>query len=416
MIDRRRDVLEAAQALGRLSTVVGAVFDRWDVIWAGAAGEAGLDAQFRIGSITKSLTTVLTLQARDAGLLRLDDTLGDHLGPVGYAECTLRDLLSHRSGMQSEPNGPWWERHRGVDLSALLAANDGSGRVAGPGQTFHYSNLGFALVGAVLEQVRGHAWRDLVRRDLLEPLGMRQTSYLPRPHAVPGWSVDHFTGVRVHEPLHDTGAMAPAGQLWSTVGDLVLWGQFLAGGRPDVLAAPSLDEMRRPTSPDYALGLHLGMTAAGPTVGHTGSMPGFMACVMVEPGSGLGGAVLTNATTGVAQQDLVEALVDGDGPDRVPAAWRPTTAVPESVRGATGVWFWGNSAHTARWHNDRLELESLAVPGDPEVFEWEGTALRGTHGYHCGETLHVLRDATGEPVRLECATFVWTRTPYPDGP
>ena len=138
--------------------------------------------------------------------------------------------------MQSEPRGPWWERTRGGDFPALAPANDGSGRVAPAGAWFHYSNLGYGLLGEVVARRFGTPWRALVSERLLQPLGMRTTSYLPRPGAQPGWSVDHFTGVRVHEPLTDTGAMAPAGQLWSTLADLVTWGQALGGARPDVLA------------------------------------------------------------------------------------------------------------------------------------------------------------------------------------
>ena len=149
---------------------------------------------------------------------------------------TVRDALAHSSGMQSEPRGPWWERTRGGDFTALAAANDGSGRVAPAGAWFHYSNLGYGLLGEVVARRFGAPWRALVSERLLQPLGMRATSYLPRPGAQPGWSVDHFTGVRVHEPLTDTGAMAPAGQLWSTLADLVTWGQVLGGARPDVLA------------------------------------------------------------------------------------------------------------------------------------------------------------------------------------
>ena len=84
-MDQRRQVcLDVAQARGRLTSVVGAVFDRYGAVWAGASGDGpGLGGQYRIGSITKTLTAVLVLQARDAGLLDLDDPVGRHLGAVG---------------------------------------------------------------------------------------------------------------------------------------------------------------------------------------------------------------------------------------------------------------------------------------------------------------------------------------------
>lgn len=412
MPERRQARLQEAQARGRLPSVVGAVFDRYGVVWAGAAGDCpGVGGQYRVGSITKTMTAVLVVQARDQGLLDLDDALGDHLGDVGYGEVTLREALSHTSGMQSEPVGPWWERHHGGDVSALLAAHDGSGRVAPAGEWYHYSNLAYGLLGEVLARVTGRPWRQLVADQLLRPLGLTQTSYLPRPTAQPAWSVDHFTGELAREPLTDTGAMAAAGQLWSTIPDMVLWGQFLAGARPDVLAAPSLAEMSRPVSESYGLGLRLEVASAGTMIGHTGTMPGFMAALLVEPSSGIGGVVLANATTGIDQVALLLDLVDGDFVDDLPEPWTPTVRLPAVVEGVPGLWFWGHSATEVRWHNDGLELRPLARPGG-DRFELQGGVLVGVSGHHRGERLHIHRRRDGSVSHLESSTFVYAATPY----
>jgi CubicO group peptidase (beta-lactamase class C family) len=416
MSHQRQRLLDVAQAEGRLTSVVGAVLDRYGAVWAGGAGQApGLDGQYRIGSITKTMTAVLVVQARDEGLLDLDDPLAAHLGEVGYGEVTIRDALAHASGMQSEPRGPWWERTRGGDFAALAAANDGSGRVAPPGAWFHYSNLGYGLLGEVVARRFGAPWRALVAERLLQPLGMRATSYLPRPGAQPGWSVDHFTGVRVHEPLTDTGAMAPAGQLWSTLADLVTWGQVLGGARPDVVRSSSLEEMQRPVTPDYGLGLMLGLHPGGRLVGHNGSMPGFLAALHVDPDSGIGAVVLANATTGIDPRELAVSLIDGDpdADDTRPAPWRPTVAVPPEVAGVPGLWFWGNTAYDVRWHNDGLELRAMARGNVvTDRFEPVHGTLVGVSGYHRGELLDVVRRPDGSVHHLECATFVYTRTPY----
>jgi CubicO group peptidase (beta-lactamase class C family) len=412
VVERRQVCLDVAQATGRLTSVAGAVFDRYGVVWEGAAGRgAGTVGQYRIGSITKTFTAVLVMQCRDAGLVDLDAPVGRHLGDIGYADTTPRQLLSHTSGMQSEPAGPWWERSRGADFDALVAANDGGGRVAPAGEYFHYSNLGYGLLGEVVARVTGRPWRQLVADVLLGPLGMTQTSFLPRPHAQPGWSVDHFTGVRCLEPLASTGAMAPAGQLWSTVGDLVLWGQFLAGGRPDLLDPSTLHEMSQPVLDDYGLGLQTSAYTGGRLVGHGGSMPGFMARLVVDPGSGIGAVVLTNATTGLDTHQLALDLIDGDFIDDVPEPWVPTVTVPPEAEGLPGLWFWGNTAHEARWHNDGLDL--VALTGTMrDRFVVVGSRLVGASGYHRGETLQVHRRDDGTVSHLECATWVYTRTPY----
>ena len=260
----------------------------------------------------------------------------------------------------------------------------------------------------------GAPWRVLVAERLLQPLGMRATSYLPRPGAQAGWSVDHFTGIRMHEPLTDTGAMAPAGQLWSTLGDLVTWGQVLGGARPDVLAAATLEEMQQPVTPDYGLGLMLGMHPGGRLVGHNGSMPGFLAALHVDPGSGIGAAVLANATTGIDPRELAVSLIEGDpdASDQRPSPWRPTIAVPAEAHGVPGLWFWGNTAYDVRWHNDGLELRAMARGNVvTDRFEVVGGALVGASGYHRGERLDVVRRPDGSIRNLECATFVYTRVP-----
>lgn len=415
-MSQRQRLLDVAQAEGRLTSVVGAVLDRYGAVWVGGAGQApGLDGQYRVGSITKTMTAVLVVQARDEGLLDLDDPLAAHLGDVGYGEVTVREALAHASGMQSEPRGPWWERTRGGDFAALAAANDGSGRVAPPGAWFHYSNLGYGLLGEVVARRFGAPWRALVAERLLQPLGMRATSYLPRPGAQPGWSVDHFTGVRVHEPLTDTGAMAPAGQLWSTLADLVTWGQVLGGARPDVLRSSSLEEMQRPVTPDYGLGLMLGVHPGGRLVGHNGSMPGFLAALHVDPDSGIGAVVLANATTGIDPRELAVSLIEGDpdADDARPAPWRPTVVVPPEAAGVPGLWFWGNTAYDVRWHNDGLELRAMARGNVvTDRFEPVHGTLVGVSGYHRGERLDVVRRPDGSVHHLECATFVYTRTPY----
>ena len=93
------------------------------------------DTQYRIGSITKTLTAVAVMQLRDEGAARADDPIGRFVPETGYADATVRDLLAHVAGLQSEPVGSWWERSPGVELDALLAANDGSGAVARAGES-----------------------------------------------------------------------------------------------------------------------------------------------------------------------------------------------------------------------------------------------------------------------------------------
>jgi CubicO group peptidase (beta-lactamase class C family) len=411
-------VLDRYQADRRLPSLVVGVLDGGELAWSGFAGaEATTDTQYRIGSITKTLTAVLVMQCRDDGLLALDDPIGTHVPETGYAKATVESLLAHVSGMQSEPTGPWWERSPGTSIDEVLATNDGSGAVFGPHEHYHYSNLAFALLGEAVARLRGEPWMTLVQSRILDPLGMPRTSYLPEePHAV-GLSVHHLAGTLTPEPAYDTGAMAPAGQLWSTIEDLARYACFLVVGHPEVLAVETLREMRQAVAPapDYGLGLRLVPWPGGMLAGHTGSMPGFQATLFIDPLSRAGVVALTNGTTGFNGAELALALLGDHTPGPV-GPWVPTVAVPEWARELLGYWHWGNSAYEVRWTNDRLEWRDLADSTIAETFTQVGDRILGTAGYHHGETLHVVRRDDGSIDHLECATFVYTREPYPDGP
>jgi len=396
--------LVALQGGGRLPSIVGGVL-RDGVLVEAAAVNSTLEHAYRIGSITKTFVAVLVLQLRDEGELDLADKLGQYVPESGYAEARIVDLLSHASGMQSEPVGSWWERSPGVGAVDLVAANDGSRAVASPGEFFHYSNLGYGLLGEVVARLRGDSWWNVVAARLLAPLEMSRTTYLPSAPQAQGYSVEHSTGVLVREPHADTGAMGPAGQAWSTVSDLATWASVLAGRRPEVLASETAAEMRAGRlDPGYGLGLRHCSVGSRDLVGHTGSMPGFLASLFIEPDSGDGAVALANATTGLDCDTVPEALL-GPGPGPEPR-WEPTRHVPAEVRGLLGVWFWGNTALDLRWHNETLQVWRMQAGTLSDVFVLRDGALVGVSGYHRGETL------SQHPHHLECATFVYTRTPY----
>ena len=413
--------LDALQSHGRLPSIVGGVLHNGELAWTGASGDGPGDPddrQYRFGSITKTFVAVAVLRLRDAGRLALDDPIGRFIPETGYASSTVRSLLSHTSGMQSEPAGAWWERSPGGDFLTLAARNDGSGAVAGPGDFFHYSNLGFALLGEAVARIAGSTWWDVVATEMLGPLGMARTTFhAAAPHAQ-GYSVDHFAGTLTPEPHQDTGAMAPAGQAWSTVTDLARWGRFLAFGHAAILDVATLREAGEPVSPatDYGLGLRVMECRGRPMVGHTGSMPGFLASLFVDPNTGDGTVAMANATAGLDTGGVPLALLSEE-PVEPPEPWVPTEAVPEPARELLGLWFWGNTAHEIRWSNGRLELRSLGSTDILDRFELGDDRIVGTEGYHRGEQLKVGRKADGSIGHLDIATFVYTRTPYdPEAP
>jgi CubicO group peptidase (beta-lactamase class C family) len=444
--DRQLQALVARdQVEGRLPSVAAGVVRDGRLVWTGehgrvvdaadtaadtGAGGGGAepqgpspDTQYRIGSITKTMTAVLVLQLREEGRLNLSDPLGAHLPGVGYGDRTVRSLLAHSSGMQSEPAGSWWERSPGSDFEELAAGVDDGAAVFEPGRTYHYSNLAFGLLGEVVARQRGQSWWEAVRTRILEPLGMRRTSYLPVAPAATGFSVHAFAGTLTQEPAQDTGAMAPAGQVWSTVEDLATYAGFLIDGHAQVLSRSALEEMSTPQSGSlsggaaggYGLGLRLLAGGSGVLVGHTGSMPGFLAGLFVDRARRTAAVALANGTQGLRCEGLPSDLLDTLErlEPTVPAPWEPTRQLPEGIAELLGVWHWGNTAYTFCYQHGEVQARALGSTAISHRFAPAGDGtLVGLAGYHHGERLRAVRNADASINHLLCATFVYTRTPY----
>jgi len=379
--------------------------------------------QYRIGSISKTMTAILVVQLRDEGVLDLADRLDQHLPGVGYGDRTIRSLLSHSSGMQSEPAGSWWERSPGNSFEELATGIDDSQTVHPVGATYHYTNLAYGLLGEVVARHTGRTWWEQVKERILRPLEMTRTSYHPEAPAATGYSVHHFAGTLTEEPAQDTGAMAAAGQVWSTVGDLAKYAAFLAEGDEAVLSRARLDELAMPQSGTlagaatggYGLGLRLLIGGSGVLVGHTGSMPGFLAGLFVDRVRRTAAVCLANGTTGLRTEglpsDLLSALEELE--PTIAPAWEPVGNVPEEVAEILGLWHWGNTGYSFAYDGREVVISQLGSQVTSHRFrpQGDGTFL-GSVGYHHGETLHVVRNNDGSINHLACATFIYTRTPY----
>lgn len=421
------------QATAQVPTLLAGVVRHGRLVHLTVAGELGAgpesDIQYRIGSITKTLTAVLVLRLRDEGRLTLDDPLDRHLPGTPVGTLTLRQLLSHAGGLRREPGGQWWERASGVDLETLLAGVTRADAALPPSRGHHYSNLAYALLGAVLERVTGQPWWDLARTRLLTPLGMTRTSYLPQEPFARGYVVHPWHGTLREEPRTDTGAMAPAGQLWSTATDLARWAGFLVDPDPAVLDPATLAEMCAPVvmtdldswSGGHGLGPELYREGDRVYVGHGGSMPGYVATVLAHRPSGTGVLAFANAygfrvgAIGGFGRRLLTTVLDLE-PAPTVRPWRPATAPPPAaVAELTGRWWWMGREYEVGWDGDRGELVfRLLSPAGPPPWRFtaEGTdRWRGRSGMNDGEILTVVRDAAGAVRALDVATFVLTRHP-----
>lgn len=427
--------------------MVGGLVRDGELIWSAGTGKVGgvtpdADVQYRCGSITKTFVAVQIMRLRDEGRLDLTDPLERHL-PGAFDGVTIAQLLAHAAGLRAETAAAWWERTAGGDFADLVthslhpaadADADPSGpdpaRLGRPGRRFHYSNVGFALLGEVVARLCGSPWPQALRAELLDPLGLNRTTIRPQaPHAS-GFAVHPYADVLLAEPEHDAGAMAPAGQLWTTVNDLARWMAFLrphpatSPGNAPLLAPDTLAEMREPQAIDdrpgepwtgaHGLGLQVWNVNGERSFGHGGSMPGFLAVIRISEATGDGAVIMANATAGL-RPSLAEDLqrIFSENEPRPVREWTPA-APADGVLDATGTWFWGPASYLLRAvGSTELTLASDPPGGRAARFRPSGDgAWVGLDGYYAGETLRVVRDDQGVPIALTVASFVFTRTPY----
>ncbi len=406
------------QVAGRAPGLVGGIVRDGGLAWSASAGsvpEPHPDVQFRIGSITKTITAIAVMRLRDEGRLDLSDALDAHLPGTPLGDRTISQLLSHLGGVSAEAPGDWWERTPGHALADLgLSSSDA---VLPPGRRFHYSNMGFGLLGELVARVRGQEWAQVVTDEILHPLEMTRTTRRPHDPAAQGYAVHPWADVLQPEPEHDGGVMAPAGQLWSTATDLARLGAFLLGDAGDVLTSATVEEMTAPISGDsseagwssYGLGVQLMRFDDVTYAGHGGSMPGFLAGIWVDRQEQAGGLVLTNTTSGPDNRlpfRLLQALRAAE--PRIAEPWVP--APPPIDLDLLGPWYWGPAPVALRATPEGLLLlEGLGRRARSSRFKphpsGDGSWI-GLDGYYAGEIMRIT------PSHINLATFIFTRTPY----
>ena len=401
------------------------------LVWSTHVGSARLDppaaptddTQYMIGSITKTFTAVLIMALRDAGRLSLDDRLEKYLLQTRHGAITIRQMLAHASGLQREPVGRIWENLDAPDQERLLRELESAEQVLPAHFAFHYSNLAFALLGQVVEQLEARPWGDVVTERILAPLEMRNTGLAPDDAGrALGYQVHPHTGVATVEPAFDQRAMVPLGGLWSTVADLGRYASFVADPIDEILSSATLDEMCRPlimTDVDcwaraYGLGYDLQRIGERVLAGHGGSMPGFVAGLRVRRQDKVGAVVFANSTAGAEPValagQLVKAVLDAE-PSMVPE-WAPSQPQPDFA-GILGSW-WTEGEEIA--FEVRENILWSRIPGglpvaDTRFVRVDGERFRAVAGRESGELLEITRGPGGDVERMHFATYALTRAP-----
>lgn len=244
------------------------------------------DTFFEIGSITKQFTAACIMQLQEAGKLQIDRPLSDYLPDAPHArEVTLRQLLTHTSGLHDYLDGPQAQMEQLA--SRPISYRDLIARIAKlpldfpPGSKWSYSNTGYLLLGKVIEKVSGESYRAYLQHHILGPLHMTNTYTT----ADEGRLADMARGYRhAHGKVEDAPHIHPdwgssAGFLVSTLSDLAKWDVALRSGK--VVSTVSYREMTtsfmttKNGSANYGFGLFIDSAYGQPCIGHTGGAQGY---------------------------------------------------------------------------------------------------------------------------------------------
>ncbi len=295
-------------------------------IFVGAVGDAGdpartpltADSAFDIGSISKEFTAAAVLQFVDHGRLGLDDTVAAHLPGFPYPDITVRQLLSHSSGIPEILDHYGMQLDAG-NLSAPITTRDAVSVLAeehkpllfAPGTRFEYSNTGYIVLSLLVEHMTGQSFGAYLKKTLFDPLGMDHTRLRapaddPIPNRAYGFRDSPVGDRRPYDQIPDFYVQG-AGGVYSTVGDLARWQYALNTGRvlSPALYAQATTPATLPNGKISPEGLGFGLrpdTAGHARIQHGGDWRAFKADLSYLPDQHLTLVQLTNN----AQDDSVD--------------------------------------------------------------------------------------------------------------
>ena len=313
-----------------------ALVDDQRIVWSRGFGvaqarpdrdPATANTVYRVGSVSKLFTDIGIMQLVERGVIDLDVPVQRYLpffrprNTSGVA-ITLRQLMSHRSGLVREPPIGHYFADAAPTLAATVASLNRTALVYPPNTTTKYSNAAIAAVGYVLQRRRGVPFASYLQRAVLAPMGLTSSSFDPSP-ALKRRTADavmwNYQDRSFPAPTFALG-MAPAGSMYSTMPDL---GRFLSvvfaggrGARGQVLQPATLQQMWTPqfapagATRGYGLGFAIGTLDGARMVEHGGAIYGFATQLSALPDERLGIAVsaakdgVNGLTTRIAHEAL----------------------------------------------------------------------------------------------------------------
>jgi CubicO group peptidase (beta-lactamase class C family) len=246
------------------------------------------DTKFRLGSITKQFTATLILQLVEQGKIQLDGKLSDYLADYRKdtgSKVTIHNLLSHTSGIPSYTSLPGFFQNvsrNPYTVDEFIKKYASGDLEFEPGTKFVYDNSGYFLLGAVIEKVTGKPYEQVLKENIFDPLGMKNSGYDHWGTILSKRATGYSRTPRGFQTAAYLDMSLPyaAGSLYSTVEDLYLWDQALYGEK--ILSAKSKELIFKPNLNNYGYGFVITKaTLAPPTklqvpvIQHNGGINGF---------------------------------------------------------------------------------------------------------------------------------------------
>lgn len=385
------------------------------LVWSAGVGFADIAARrapdratlYRVASITKTFTGTAIMQLRDQGLLHLDDPavvylpeLRDAASPFGVVETvTIRRMLSHESGLMSEPPDtdwtvPTYEGH--VERNLARAADIAT--AIPPNVQQKYSNLAYQLLGEIVARATGTPYPEYVRREILEPLGMAGSGFEPLPDALLPRRATGYAARYLSDEL-DLASIPPPvwaeGGLWSCVEDLAGWLSFQfredAGPREgaQILAGSTLKEMHTPRylgneewTEAWCISWYAERRDDVIWVQHSGGLHGFITNICFDPKTKVGAIALLNGSAEASALAMDLGAIAREAVRAAAPPIEPLAPMPEAYRPLLGIYLDRESGMLVRleWRDGKLSFlypdeatwhPTLAPTEDPLVFRVE---------------------------------------------
>lgn len=365
---------------------------------------AAVNTEYEIGSITKQFTAAAILQLQEAGKLHLDDKLSAYLPTAPHAsEVTLRQLLSHTSGMPEYLDAV--EAAKAIEKPAsfdrLMSYIAGKPLDFPPGSRWAYSNTGYMLAGRVIEVVSHESYWEYLRTHLLDRAGMTHTFTAAEENGLPNMAMGYDREKGRIKPARTIAASVgwAAGFLVSTVGDLEKWNLALRSGKivtPADYALMSTSVKTAQGDAGYGLGLFVDSIDGQPRVGHTGGSLGFTTANEYFPRQDLQIIAFTNFVDNPEPGETIATAIFEDlNPAVAAAAMRPSPGEDPAVTAETRACFAQlqagrqDSPYLAAKLNDKMKAglakrlaDEFKGYGRPTAFVFKGTHVDAGVTFH----------------------------------